>query len=381
MRRECRRVSPSNALHLHYPIRTWNGTSILIHRRHWGLRQAALQDRTRRSRPRSISARSTLSLFRPIPITRFARHFTILNAVRKFGSESTQSGCCFAFCNRIGNAWGRRSGRPRDNALTRLVSAYFDHSEKISNLCLSLYRKVHVASVMYSPLKDLLELLPLDADLFTQSHCDRVYDVFVQFDRHDNPLPSPDSHYFSDVRNCFSQLEQQLGHRCRKSKSRVKFVRRAIAGSALCLFGTVVAAVASAIGVTAHALIAFVSAPCLTMYLPHDKFLKKELSNVAQLDAAGKGCALRHDLDSIHMLVNGLHSAIESHRKSIRDRLERGTDKNPILDVVEKLRKDHDKFLPLLDDLKNHIGLCLKYVNGGRKFLLEEITFHRSIAS
>ncbi|KAL3722900.1 hypothetical protein ACJRO7_035141 [Eucalyptus globulus] len=296
-------------------------------------------------------------------------------------SESTQERVLLRVLQPNRECVGEALRQAKDNALTRLVSAYFDHSEKISNLCLSLYRKVHVASVMYSPLKDLLEVLPLDADLFTQSHCDRVYDVFVQFDRHDNPLPSPDSHYFSDVRNCFSQLEQQLGHRCRKSKSRVKFVRRAIAGSALCLFGTVVAAVASAIGVTAHALIAFVSAPCLTMYLPHDKFLKKELSNVAQLDAAGKGCALRHDLDSIHRLVNGLHSAIESHRKSIRDQLERGTDKNPILDVVEKLRKDHDKFLPLLDDLKNHIGLCLKYVNRGRKFLLEEITFHRSIAS
>ncbi|XP_056170113.1 UPF0496 protein At3g19330-like isoform X2 [Syzygium oleosum] len=270
----------------------------------------------------------------------------------------------------------------KDNALTRLVSSYFDHSENTSNLCLLLYQSVHRARDMYSPLVELLAELPLDADSFTQSQCNRVYEVFVQFDCHDNPFPSPDSQNFSKMRSCFSELKQQLDHKLQKSKSRVKFVRHAIAGSALCLLGTVVAAVACAIGVTGHALIAFVSAPCLTVYFPHDKFSKKELAHAAQLDAAAKGTyVLNNDLDTIDRLVDRLYAAVEDDKLLIRIGLERGMDKNLILEVVKQLRKNHAKFLDELKDLEDHICLFFNMVNKARKLLLEEITFHSSIAS
>ncbi|XP_030450515.2 UPF0496 protein At3g19330-like [Syzygium oleosum] len=270
----------------------------------------------------------------------------------------------------------------KHNALTRLVSSYFDHSENTSNLCLLLYQSVHRARDMYSPLVELLAVIPLDADSFTQSQCNRVYELFVQFDCYDNPFPSPDSDNFSTMRSCFSELCQQLDHRLQKSKSRVKFVRHAITGSALCLLGTVVAAVACAIGVTAHALIAFVSAPCLTVYFPHDKFSKKELAHSAQLDAAAKGTyVLNNDLDTIDGLVKRLYAAVEDDKLLIRIGLESGTDKNSILEVVKELRKNHAKFLDGLKDLDDHICLCFNMVNKARKLLLEEISFHSSIAS
>lgn len=156
MRAECCRVSPSNALHLRYPIRIRSRTSIPIRRRHrvslvyflfrrvsslcrrcvcgiaspdlvlQGLRRTGRQDRASRSRPLSIYAGSTRSLFRPVLITRFDPRFTLKNAVRKsrkwiFKSKTAagrpRSGCCIAFCNRIGNPWGRHSGTPRTISL------------------------------------------------------------------------------------------------------------------------------------------------------------------------------------------------------------------------------------------------------------------------
>ncbi|KAI3409170.1 uncharacterized protein J3R85_019716 [Psidium guajava] len=271
----------------------------------------------------------------------------------------------------------------KDNALTRLVSSYFDHSENTSNLCLLLFQSLHRARDMYSPLVELLGVLPLDADSFTRLQCDRVHEVFVQFDRYDNPFPSRDSQNFSEMRSCFSQLKQQVDHRLKKSKSRVKYVRHAIAGSALCLFGTVVAAVATAIGVTTHALAAFVSAPCLMVYLPQDKFSKKELAHAAQLDAAARVTFfLKSHLDTIDPLVDRLHLAVEDDKQLIQIGLERcGTDKNPILEVVKHLRKNHTKFLDDLKDVEDHLCLCFNMVNKARKLLLEEIIFHSSIAS
>ncbi|XP_030512199.1 UPF0496 protein At3g19330-like isoform X3 [Rhodamnia argentea] len=297
-------------------------------------------------------------------------------------SESTQEQVLLRVLQPNRECVGEALSHAKDNALTQLVSSYFDHSENTSKLCLLLYQSVHRVRGMYSSLVELLRVLPLDADSFTQLQCNRVYDIFVEFDCHDNPFSSPDSHNFSEMRSCFSQLKQQLDHRLQKSKSRVKFAHHAIAGSALCLFGTVVAAVASAIGVMAHALIAFVSAPCLTVYLPCDRFSKKELAHAAQLDAAAKGTyVLNNDLDTIDRLVDRLYAAVEDDKLLIRIGLERGTDKNPILEVVKQLRKNHTKVFDELKDLEDHICLCFNMVNKARRLLLEEITSHSSIAS
>ncbi|RVW51002.1 UPF0496 protein [Vitis vinifera] len=105
----------------------------------------------------------------------------------------------------------------RSNTLTRLVSDYFDHSENTSQLCLLLHRSVHHAHSLYSPLHDLLDILPLDSDSLTQSQCNQAFDVFLQFDSLDNPFPCPDSHNFRDMRRCFSQLKEQLDGHIRKS--------------------------------------------------------------------------------------------------------------------------------------------------------------------
>ncbi|KAF8013312.1 hypothetical protein BT93_I1225 [Corymbia citriodora subsp. variegata] len=277
-----------------------------------------------------------------------------------------------------GESVGEALRHAKDNGLTRLVSSYFDQNESTSNLYLLLYQSVQRARDMYSPLVELLEVLPLDADSVTQSQCNRVYEIFVQFDCHDNPFPSPDSRDFSEMRSSFSELKQRLDHRLQKSKSRVKLVRHAIAGSALCLFVTVVAA---AIGVTAHAFIAFVSAPCLTVYLPHHKFTKKELAHADQLAEAAK-CTyvLNIDLDT-NRLVYRLYAAVEDDKLLIQIGLEGGMDKNPILEVVKQLRKNQAKFLDELKELEDRICLCFHMVNRARKILLEKISFHSSSAS
>ncbi|KAF8013063.1 hypothetical protein BT93_I1052 [Corymbia citriodora subsp. variegata] len=298
------------------------------------------------------------------------------------GSGSTQERVLLRVLQPNRESVGEALRHAKDNGLTRLVSSYFDHSENTSNLYLLLYQSVQRARDMYSPLVELLEVLPLDADSVTQPQCNRVYEVFVQFDCQDNPFPSPDSCDFSEMRSSFSELKQRLDHRLQKSKSRVKFVRHAIAGSALCLFGTVVAAVAAAIGVTAHALIASVSAPCLMVYLPHDKFSKKELAHADQLAEAAKGTyVLNIDLDTIDRLVYRLYAAVEDDKLLIQIGLERGMDKNPILEVVKQLRKNQAKFLDELKELEDRICLCFHMVNRARKILLEKISFHSSSAS
>ncbi|CAK9159870.1 unnamed protein product [Ilex paraguariensis] len=236
----------------------------------------------------------------------------------------------------------------RPSTLTRLVSAYFDHSEHTSQLCLLLHQSVLRARSVYAPLHDLLDVLPSDSESMTQSQCDRAFDVFLQFDCLDNPFPPPDSHNFNDMRSCFSELKQQLNRHLSKSHSRVRILHRV---------------------------------PLLPTLLP-SKMTKKELAHLSQLEAAARGTYVLHnDLDTIDRLVARLHTAVEGDKLLIRLGLERGRDKHPIQEVVKQLCRNHDSFFHQLMDLEEHLCLCFTAINRARSLLLQEIRLHETQSS
>ncbi|OMO99279.1 hypothetical protein COLO4_13389 [Corchorus olitorius] len=264
--------------------------------------------------------------------------------------------------------------------LTRLVSSYFDFSENITNLCLSLYQCHSRARTLYSPLTELLQVFPYDLNSINQSQCNWAFDVFLQFDSLDNPFPSPDSNKFNEMRRSFSQLQEQLDHRLLKSRSRVSLMQRATNGSALCLVGTVVGVVVSAVVISTHALAAIVglvATPLCPVYGPSD-LKRKQLANMAQLDAAAKGTFIHNkDLDTIDRLVALLYIAVEGDKQLIRFGLERGREIYPIHEVVKHLRSNHDNFLQYLKELEDQICLCFNAVNKFRAKLLNEIHLHQ----
>ncbi|XP_062151753.1 UPF0496 protein At3g19330-like [Alnus glutinosa] len=271
----------------------------------------------------------------------------------------------------------------KSNTLTALVKAYFDHSENATHLCLLLHQSIYRARLIYNPLHALLEVLPLDSDsqshssLLTQSQCNRAFDIFLQFHGLDNPFPSPDSHNFNEMRDCFSQLKQQLDSRIRKSRSRI---RRATASSAICFVCTAVGAAVSAVVIAARTLVA---GSFRTAYLaPPHKFTHKEAAHLAQLDAALRGTyVLNNELDTIDRLVARLHNAVDNDKLLIRLGLDRGREKHPIMEVIKQLRKSHLNFRQLLQDLEEHICLCFNTVNRARALLLKEVYLHQSLMS
>ncbi|XWS43936.1 hypothetical protein CRYUN_Cryun15aG0001100 [Craigia yunnanensis] len=263
--------------------------------------------------------------------------------------------------------------------LTRLVSTYFDHSENITTLCLLLYQCLSRARTLYAPITDLLQVFPYDLSSINQSQCNWAFDVFLQFDSLDNPFPCPDSHNFNEMRRSFSQLKEQLDHRLHKSLSRVRFLHRATTGSAICLIGTVVGVVVSAVVISTHALAAIVglvATPLCPFYVP-SHLKKKQLAHMAQLDAAAKGSYVHNkDLDTIDRLVAWLYTAVEGDRQLIRFGLERGRDIYPIHEVVKHLRNNHNNFFDQLKELEEHICLCFNAVNKFRAKLLNQIHLH-----
>lgn len=269
----------------------------------------------------------------------------------------------------------------RPNALTRLVSTYFDHSENTTNLCLLLHQSIYCARVLYGPLHELLDIFPLDHHSISQPLCDKAFEVFLQFDCVDNPFPCPDDHNFQEMRRCFSELRQELDHNLQKSHSRVRLFRHTTRRTALCIIGTAVAVAITAAAVATHALLAVVVCPFCTAYLPCG-VTKKELAFLAQLDTTKRGTyVLNNDLDTIDRLVARLYTAIEGDKLLVRFGLERDKDKHSIQEVVKQLRKNQLNFTLQLKDLEEHICLCFNTVNRTRSLLLREIHLHQTPSS
>ncbi|KAG8374064.1 hypothetical protein BUALT_Bualt11G0092000 [Buddleja alternifolia] len=269
-----------------------------------------------------------------------------------------------------------------NNSLIDLVSTYFEHSERTSRLCFLLYQSVRRARLLYTPIHNLLDDLPRDSDSdsysLSDSQCHLAYNAFLEFDRLENPFLSPDSQNFNNIRQCFSQLRQNLDRRLKKSKSRVHLIRRCSTGSALCLVAATVGVVITAVTIATHALVALVASPICLAMLPSD-MTKKETVRLAQLNAAAKGAYVLHnDLDTIDRLVAHLHSVVENDKLLIHLGLERGVDRYPIQEILKQLRRNRLSFEQRLVDLEEHLFLCFAAINRARSLLIQEIHLHQN---
>ncbi|KAG1363316.1 putative UPF0496 protein [Cocos nucifera] len=275
--------------------------------------------------------------------------------------------------------------------LTRLVSSYFDSSESTSAACLSLRRAVDHARSLYAPISSLLDLLPSTSPSptsagsgprprLTPTQCDWVFDIFLEFDRLNNPFPAP-STGFQVMRRCFSELRKQLEYHLHKARRRHRLLHRATRGAAICLIGAATGAAVVALVIATHALAALVAGPAIC--LPPADLLagprRRAREHMAQLDAAARGTyVLNNDLDTIERLVARLHETVESDKKLVRLGLERGRGmRHPIEEVLRQLRKNHPSFLHQLDDLDEHICLFFAAVNRARSLLLWQIHQHQ----
>lgn len=242
------------------------------------------------------------------------------------------------------------------NKFTPLFTAYFDHSERTSHLCLLLHDSIIRARVIYHDIHKITNCFPLDSDVnsLSESQCDWAFNVFLRFNQFDNPFPQPGSESLCDIRHCFFQLNQQIHHKLRKSRSRAQRLRRVTTCSSTWFIG-----------------------PLIPSFHP-SRVPKKERDNLSQLNAAARGTFVLHDLDTIDRLVDRLYSSFEGDKFLVRLGLERGRDRNPMYEVAKQLKKNQSSFLLQLEDLEEHICLCFTVINRARGQLLDEIRLQQS---
>lgn len=178
-----------------------------------------------------------------------------------------------------------------------LVAAYFEHSEQASRLCFLLYQNVRRARLIYTPIHNLLDDLPVefesDSYSLSESLSNLAYNVFLKFDCLENPFLSHDSQNFDEMRQCFSQLRHQLLHHLKKPQSKTHLSKYCSTRSALCLIAVAVGVAVSVVAIAMHALVALIGTPVCLALFPLN-MSRKEKANVAELDEASRSAYVLH---------------------------------------------------------------------------------------
>ncbi|XP_051113967.1 UPF0496 protein At3g19330-like [Andrographis paniculata] len=267
-------------------------------------------------------------------------------------------------------------------SLSNLVANYFGHSEDTTHFCYLLYQSVRRARQLYIPIHQLLDDIPLelnsDSYRLSQSQCSLAYNVFVQFDRVENPFLSPDSQKFEDMRRCFSDLRQELEPHVRRSKPRIPLMQYFSARPVLCVMAAGAGVAISAVAVATHFAVALVGSPiCLAFCYPVTR--REEKVDPALLDAAAKNAYVLHkDLDTIERLVAQLCADVEGDMHFIRLGLERGDDSFFIQEMLKQLRVHRQSFVQRLESLEDHLFLCFYAIKRTRSQLIQEIHLHQN---
>ncbi|KAK6277147.1 hypothetical protein POUND7_017470 [Theobroma cacao] len=93
-----------------------------------------------------------------------------------------------------------------------------------------------------------------------------------------------------------------------------------------------------------------------------------------QLDVAAKGTyILNRDFDTMSRLVSRLHDEVEHNKAMIQICLERREDRFSV-QVVKELKKSNVGVRKQVEELEEHVYLCLVTINRARALVIKEVT-------
>ncbi|RVW20487.1 UPF0496 protein [Vitis vinifera] len=170
----------------------------------------------------------------------------------------------------------------------------------------------------------------------------------------------------------------------KKTRRRAKFNRlcKRVAGFSLIISYSAVAVALVVLAI--HSIVGIVIAPGLMGYFVgavrnRYVFARRGLGTCflerlgEQLDAAAKGIyILVNDFDTMSRLVSRLYDEVE-HSKAIVDMCVRNGKSEMLMEVVKEFHVHDSFFLEQLEELEDHIYLCLLTINKSRMLVIQEI--------
>ncbi|XP_021820423.1 UPF0496 protein At1g20180-like [Prunus avium] len=265
--------------------------------------------------------------------------------------------------------------------LKGLMLNYFDISAEASKICSHLLKSIKRIQSNYRVVQQAL-------DKFEDYSPNKIKSIVSELNlfilqNNINPFSNPNNHDFELIHDKYSSVLHHLKSMRKKVSRKIKLIKFFKKASGICITAACSLIAISAVVLAVHTLTALLMGPVIFSF-PF-KRLKKKLSSIPflrsriltkvgeQLDVAAKGTyILNRDFDTMSRLVARLHDEVEHNKSMIRFCLERREDKFS-LQVVKELKKSDIGFRKQVEELQEHVYLCLVTINRARALVIKEM--------
>ncbi|KAJ1260785.1 hypothetical protein BS78_10G258600 [Paspalum vaginatum] len=280
---------------------------------------------------------------------------------------------------------GRRRLRRRRHRVEALLIEYFDVTQEACEACSALLAAIGAARRHHLTLRRLLVRLEDGEDGGSGSESDPAAgsDAVAAHVRLDNPLAPGSLPGFHAVHERCGPLAARLASAQRRIARLARAMRVARGAAAAALVAACAAAVVAAAVFAAHAVVGVGAAAAAAGPGAAARWAAGERRYAragAAVDAAARGAYIvGRDLDTVSRMVRRAHDELEHGRDVARIAVRggRGRSERPVALLREVAREEaecEEDLRAQLEELEEHVCLCLITINRSRRMVATEMT-------
>ncbi|KAL2467925.1 hypothetical protein Fot_51450 [Forsythia ovata] len=261
----------------------------------------------------------------------------------------------------------------RKSNLKSLLFNYFDMSAEASKFCSQLLKNINQVQADYKFIHQVLDSIDDYSSEKFHLIVSELRSCILNLNKQD----------FKRIHEKYTSILQRLKSKRKMVTRKIKLIKLFNKASGVCLTFACGTVALAAMVLAAHTLTALLMGPAI-LSLPV-KPLKKKLLNVQflkcgflrkigeQLDVAAKGTyILNMEFDTMGRLMARIQDEIEHNKTMIQFCLDRREDKFSF-QVLKDLKKGEFEFRKQVQELEEHVYLCLVTINRARALVIKEI--------
>ncbi|KAI3464674.1 hypothetical protein Pfo_021337 [Paulownia fortunei] len=269
----------------------------------------------------------------------------------------------------------------KSSDLKSLLFNYFDISAEASKFCSQLLKSLNQLQADYRFIHQIIDAIDND---YSSEQFGFAVSELRSCVIHNNPFSNLNKQDFKHIHEKHSSVLQHLKSNRKRVARKIKMIKCFNRASWVCVTAACGLVAAAAMFLAVHTLTALLMGPAL--FSVPMKPLKKKIQNfrflkygflrkvVEQLDVAAKGAyILNMDFDTMSRLVSRLQDEIEHNKAMIQFCLERREDRLSF-QVLKELKKYEFGFRKQVEELEEHVYLCLVTINRARALVVKEIS-------
>ncbi|MED6170230.1 hypothetical protein PIB30_028857 [Stylosanthes scabra] len=270
--------------------------------------------------------------------------------------------------------------------LRNLMLSYFDISAEASHICTNLLKSINQIHYNHEFILRALDNNNNKDNGESSENFELVVFELNSFMFSSNPFSNLKSHELNLINDKYSSALRHLRSMRRKvgRKHRIMKYLKKLFG--ICLTATCGIVAIMAMVIASHATLTslFMGIAILNSQLKHHKKKLRRCSGISsqsdslskvydQLDVAAKGTyIMNRDFDTMSRLVERIHDEIEHNRTMVQFCLDRKEEKCS-LQIVKELEKSDVGFRKQVEELEEHVYLCLVTINKARALVIKEM--------